>query len=51
MKARSGKHLRPYFGSLKAIDARLALVIGYHTGMRRGEICAIRWDQVDIEAG
>jgi integrase len=31
--------------------ARLLLVIGYHTGIRSGELRKIRWNQVDFVAG
>lgn len=34
-----------------ASHARLVLVLGYHTGMRRGEILSLRWEQVDFETG
>jgi|SRR5581483_5691351 len=31
--------------------ARIALVIGYHTGARKGEIASIRIDAIDLKAG
>jgi integrase len=31
--------------------ARIALVIGYHTGSRKGEIAKIRLDKIDLKAG
>jgi integrase len=27
------------------------LLVAYHAGMREGEICSLRWDQVDLKAG
>jgi integrase len=27
------------------------LLVAYHTGMRKGEIRALRWDQVDVRRG
>jgi integrase len=34
-----------------APHVRTAFVIGWHLGMRRGEILGLRWDQVDLAAG
>lgn len=31
--------------------ARLALVIAYHVGCRRGELLQLKWSQVDLKAG
>jgi integrase len=31
-------------------ELKLLLVIGYHTGVRRGELINIRWNQVDLRA-
>lgn len=25
--------------------------IGFHTGLRRGEVCALEWDKIDLDAG
>ncbi len=33
------------------IDGNLAVYLALYTGMRLGEICALRWDCVDLEAG
>jgi integrase len=30
---------------------QLALVIAYHVGIRRGELLALKWEQVDFDAG
>lgn len=32
-------------------DLRVALVLAATTGMRRGEVCGLRWDDVDLLAG
>lgn len=29
-------------------DLRLPLALGYYTGMRRAEVCGLRWEQVDF---
>lgn len=29
----------------------IPLMIGFHTGMRRGEVCALKWDKVDLING
>jgi integrase len=35
----------------KGRAAALVLVIGYHVGMRRGEILGLKWEQVDVARG
>ncbi len=42
-----------YMALLKELPdhTRLLLVLGYHTGMRLGELLGLRWEQVDLNAG
>ena len=51
MKTWNAKQLKAFLAAPK--DDRLSPV--YHllamTGMRRGEVCGLRWDDVDLEAG
>lgn len=56
VKRREAKHLDA--GAVTAVlraaeDSRYhtALVLAAATGLRRGEVCALRWDAVDLDAG
>lgn len=35
----------------RASVIHIAVVLGVHTGMRLGEICALKWEDVDLDAG
>lgn len=38
-------------GSMDPCPISVAAMIALHTGMRRGEICALRWQDVDLDSG
>jgi integrase len=53
VKAPSVDVVRAVIEAAEARDPRLAalLMLGALTGMRRGELCALRWSDIDLERG
>lgn len=42
---------RSFMRGLRDVSGVIAVRIGLATGMRRGEVCALSWEDVDLEAG
>ena len=40
-----------YLGKMKNKETRLAVIIGYWSGMRLGEIANLEWKEIDLEEG
>ncbi len=55
IKTKSGRYLSA--DELESVlehlggTSRLAVILAHETGIRRGALCELRWDQVDFEAG
>jgi integrase len=51
MKTLSAKRMRGLLEAVAGTELELPVVLACATGMRRGEICGLRWRDVDLEAG
>ena len=51
MKTLSARQMRGLLEAVAGTDLELIVVLGCATGMRRGEICALRWRDLDLKAG
>ncbi len=51
MQTLSAKQMKGLLEAVAGSDLELPVVIACSTGMRRGEICALRWRDVDLVAG
>jgi integrase len=47
----NAEQLNRLLDQARGSSVRIAVVLGVHTGMRLGEICALQWDDVDLDAG
>lgn len=45
------KEINQFIEEIKDTKLYLPVVIAFHTGLRQGEICALRWEDINLEEG